>query len=128
LRIALWVFGDDFLNDFANGIIGVRDAEEDLRLAGIILVEPVLERFGGGGVAAFERFEQGDCRCKIGFGSALMQRESARGEPLPERECEAQERKDGENCVGDVHCWRGNEKSEGDASDFNNARIGFEPN
>ena len=58
LRFALWIFGDDFPDDFADGIIRVRDTKEDLRLAGIMLIEPALKGFGGGGVAAFERFEQ----------------------------------------------------------------------
>ena len=42
------------------GSLCVGDAEEDLRPAGVILIEPASEGFGGGCVAAFERFEQGD--------------------------------------------------------------------
>ena len=118
LRIALRIFGNGVADNFASGIIGIRDTEEDLRLAGIILAEPALERFGGSDVAAFERLEKGNRRREIGFGSTPVQRESARGEPLPEREREAQEREDGENCVGGIQRRTGNRKSGGDASDF----------
>ena len=64
LRVAAGIFFDEFADDFANRITGVGDAEQNLNLAGVILIEPALERFGGGGVAAFERFEQGDGRAQ----------------------------------------------------------------
>ena len=119
LRVALWISGDDFPGDFVDRIVSVRDAEEDLHRAGIILPEPALERFGGGLVAALERFEQGDGRRKISSGSAPVQREPAGGQPLPERERAAQERKGGENCVGEIQCRKGNEKTGADTSRFN---------
>jgi len=60
LRVVFRVFCDEFTDDFANRVMCLGDAEEDLRPAGVILVEPASEGFGGGFVSAFERFEQGD--------------------------------------------------------------------
>ena len=61
LRVMSRIFFDEFTDDFANRVVCVGDAEEDLRPAGVILVEPALKGFGGGSVAAFQWFEQGDC-------------------------------------------------------------------
>jgi len=47
LRVAIGIFLEKFLDNFAGGIIFVRDAEKDLRLAGIVLIEPAFERGGG---------------------------------------------------------------------------------
>jgi hypothetical protein len=79
--------------DFTNRIAGVGDAEEDLGRPGIILVEPALQRFGGGGVTAFEGFEQGNGRRKRRVRDPLVQGESPGGQPLPECERKAQGRR-----------------------------------
>jgi hypothetical protein len=89
LRVGVRIFLKKVFDDFADEIAGVGDAEEDLGLAGVILVEPALERFGGGGVAAFERFEDGNGGREICFGNPLVQREFLRGEKLPEQQREA---------------------------------------
>ena len=62
LRVAPWIFGDDFLNHFAGRIVRAGDAEKNLDWAGIILIEPASQRTGGGVVAALERLEQRDGR------------------------------------------------------------------
>jgi len=49
-----------------------------------------LERLNGGGVAAFERFEQGDGRAKDKFRDARCRGKRRASEPLPEREGKAQ--------------------------------------
>jgi len=118
LRVGARIFLEEVFNDFADGIAGVGDAEEDLGLAGIILVEPALERFGGGRVAAFERFEDGNGGRKIRFGNPSVERELLRGEKLPEQQRETQNGKRGKSCVEEIHWRKGNEKSAGDASDF----------
>ena len=95
LRIAAGIFFDEFADDLANRITGVGDAEQNFNRSGVILIEPALERFGGGGVAAFERFEQADGGGKGQIRDAPVQWKSRGGEPLPEHQREAQQRQGG---------------------------------
>ena len=103
LRIMAGNFFNQLTDDPANRIVGVRDTEEDLHRAGIILVEPALQRGGGGVIAAFERFEQGDGRGKGRFVDAPVQRKPHGGEPLPENEGETQQCQDGQGGFGKIH-------------------------
>ena len=97
LRVATGVCFNEFANDGADRIPGIGDAEQNLNRAGVILIKPALERFGGGGVAAFERFEQGDGGGKGKIGDAPVQRKTPGGEPLPEREGKTQPCQDRES-------------------------------
>jgi hypothetical protein len=67
------------------------------------LIEPALERFGRGGVAAFERFEQGDGRGKRQIRGAPVQWKTPGGEPLPEREGKTQNGEHGKNKIENIH-------------------------
>jgi hypothetical protein len=57
LCVLIGILLKEFLHDFTYGVVCVRDAEKDLSLTGVILVEPALERFSSGFVAAFEWFQ-----------------------------------------------------------------------
>ena len=73
-------------DDFADGVGSIRDAKEDFPRAAIGLCEPALKRGSGGGVASFERLQDGNRRGKAAGERFCMQWESLRGEPLPEQE------------------------------------------
>ena len=89
LGVGLRVFGDELADNFANGVVGCGDAEEELHGAAIVLLEPTFEAAARLGVEALKRLEQRDAGGERGVCRALVQREAARGEPLPERDGEA---------------------------------------
>ena len=103
LGVAPRIFFNDLTHHFTNRVIGIGDAKQDLHRAGIILIEPALQRSGGRFVAAFEGFEQGDGRRKGRVGDAPVQGKAPGRQPLPEDERQAQEGERGENCVGEIH-------------------------
>jgi hypothetical protein len=99
LGVGLRVLGEELADEFADRVFLVRDAEENLHRAAIVLPEPAFETAARLGVEALERLEQRDAGGEGGVRHALVQREAARGEPLPERDGEAQERERGEDDV-----------------------------
>ena len=80
------IFSEQRADNFGYGIAFIGDAEENFHRPGVILPEPALQRIAGGGVAAFERLENGDRGRKIFRRDFPVQRKLARGQPLPERE------------------------------------------
>ena len=93
------------------------DGEERLNVARIILRKPASQAFLSVCVAAFERFEECDrglerrtpirraalgsglIRADSEIGAPLVQRKSPRGEPLPERQRQTQQRERAEDAV-----------------------------
>ena len=110
--------GHEFADNGAGRVAGVGDAEKDLDRAGVILAEPALERCGGGGVAAFERFEQGDGRGKGRIGDAPVEGKPPGGEPLPKQQGNAQQGQDGESGFEAIHRRKTNRKSGVGARNF----------
>lgn len=99
LGVCLRVLGDEFADEFADGVFRRCDAKEELHGAAIVLFEPAFQAAVRLGVEALERLEQRDAGGEGSVRRALVQREAARGEPLPERDGEAQERERGEDDV-----------------------------
>ena len=87
----------------ASRVSGRGDAKQDLLRAGVSLLEPALQRIGGGFVTTFDGFEDSDAGRHGWFGGALMQGKTPGDQPLPEGERQTQDSEDGKNCVGKFH-------------------------
>lgn len=111
LRVAVWKFSDQLLNNIADRVCGIGHAEKVLQVSAVILLEPTPQRFLRRGVATFERFQKGHRRRKIRIGSAPMEGKFSGGKPLPQPEHEAQACEGRKNCVNEIHRHEENSKS-----------------
>jgi hypothetical protein len=79
------MFSDQLSHHWANRIFRRSNAEQNLKRPWIILRQPTAETRGRLAVAAFERFEHRDGRCKVSRHSAAAAWKSEADPNLPQR-------------------------------------------